>query len=157
MAKMKIFEIARSIQQQDKSIKSGDLVKLLNENGFEVKGPNSNIEDDAIAFLMKYFMNKKKEKAEAPEKTEEIARAEGMDLQVIGIPKTVDNDLGMTDHAPGFGSAARHVAYSVRDISRDLESMRNFEKVRILETMGRNAGWLAAAAGPWKEQPEADG
>ena len=48
MAKMKIFEIARSIQQQDKSIKSGDLVKLLNENGFEVKGPNSNIEDDAI-------------------------------------------------------------------------------------------------------------
>ncbi len=75
MAKMKIFEIARSIQQQDKSIKSGDLVKLLNENGFEVKGPNSNIEDDAIAFLMKYFMNKKKEKAEAPEKTEEIAAA----------------------------------------------------------------------------------
>ena len=72
---MKIFEIARSIQQQDKSIKSGDLVKLLNENGFEVKGPNSNIEDDAIAFLMKYFMNKKKEKAEAPEKTEEIAAA----------------------------------------------------------------------------------
>ncbi len=75
MAKMKIFEIARSIQQQDKSIKSGDLVKLLNENGFEVTGPNSNIEDDAIAFLMKYFMNKKKEKAEAPEKTEEIAAA----------------------------------------------------------------------------------
>ena len=61
MAKMKIFEIARSIQQQDKSIKSGDLVKLLNENGFEVKGPNSNIEDDAIAFLMKYFMKKKNE------------------------------------------------------------------------------------------------
>ena len=73
MAKMKIFEIARSIQQQDKSIKSGDLVKLLNENGFEVKGPNSNIEDDAIAFLMKYFMKKKKEKTEAPEKTEELA------------------------------------------------------------------------------------
>lgn len=76
MAKMKIFEIARSIQQQDKSIKSGDLVKLLNENGFEVKGPNSNIEDDAIAFLMKYFMKKKKEKAEAPEKREEIAAEE---------------------------------------------------------------------------------
>lgn len=59
MAKMKIFEIARSIQQQDKSIKSGDLVKLLNENGFDVKGANSNIEDDAIAFLMKYFSNRK--------------------------------------------------------------------------------------------------
>ncbi len=88
----------------------------------------------------------------ALEKKEEIARAEGMDLQVLGIPKTVDNDLGMTDHAPGFGSAAKHVAYSVRDISRDLESMRNFEKVRILETMGRNAGWLAAAAGALMEE-----
>ena len=48
MAKMKIYEIARSIQQQDKNIKSGDLVTLLNENGFEVKGANSNIEDEAI-------------------------------------------------------------------------------------------------------------
>ena len=51
MAKMKIYEIARSMQQQDKNIKSGDLVKLLNDNGFEVRGANSNIEDDAIAFL----------------------------------------------------------------------------------------------------------
>ncbi len=59
MAKMKIYEIARSMQQQDKSIKSGDLVKYLNENGFEVKGANSNIEDAAIAFLMKNFMQKK--------------------------------------------------------------------------------------------------
>lgn len=58
MAKMKIYEIARSIQQQDKSIKSTDLVNLLNENGFEVKGANSNIEDDAIGFLMKYFREK---------------------------------------------------------------------------------------------------
>ena len=67
MAKMKIFEIARSIQQQDKSIKSGDLVKLLNENGFEVKGANSNIEDDAIRFLMTYFSKKKADPAPAPE------------------------------------------------------------------------------------------
>ncbi len=59
MAKMKIYEIARSIQQQDKSIKSGDLVKLLNDNGFDVKGANSNIEDDAIGFLMKSFREKK--------------------------------------------------------------------------------------------------
>ena len=70
MAKMKIFEIARSIQQQDKSIKSGDLVKLLNENGFEVKGANSNIEDDAIRFLMTYFS--KKQTAPKPEQKEEV-------------------------------------------------------------------------------------
>lgn len=59
MAKMKIYEIARSIQQQDKSIKSSDLVALLNENGFEVKGANSNIEDEAIKFLMDYFIKRK--------------------------------------------------------------------------------------------------
>ena len=77
MAKMKIYEIARSIQQQDKNIKSGDLVTLLNENGFEVKGANSNIEDEAIGFLMNYFKKKKaaakaepKEKVKAPVKEE---------------------------------------------------------------------------------------
>lgn len=57
MAKMKIYEIARSLQSQNKDIKSGDLVALLNENGFDVKGPNSNIEDDGIAFLLKAFQN----------------------------------------------------------------------------------------------------
>ncbi len=74
MAKMKIYEIARSMQQQDKNIKSGDLVKLLNENGFEVRGANSNIEDDAIAFLMKSFAQKKAAKqnaAKAEEKKKE--------------------------------------------------------------------------------------
>lgn len=70
MAKMKIYEIARSMQQKDKNIKSGDLVKLLNDNGFEVKGANSNIEDDAIAFLMKNFPQKKAAKKETV-KTEE--------------------------------------------------------------------------------------
>ena len=70
MAKMKIYEIARSIQQQDKNIKSGDLVTLLNENGFEVKGANSNIEDEAIGFLMNYF--KKKKAAAKVEPKEEV-------------------------------------------------------------------------------------
>ena len=69
MAKMKIFEIARSMQHQDKNIKSGDLIKFLNDNGFDVKGPNSNIEDDAIAFLMKGF-SKKQVTAEKTEKEE---------------------------------------------------------------------------------------
>ena len=78
MAKMKIYEIARSMQQQDKAIKSGDLVKLLNENGFEVKGANSNIEDDAIAFLMKSFASKtaKKKAAEAAKATKAAKPAE---------------------------------------------------------------------------------
>jgi 6-phosphofructokinase 1 len=78
----------------------------------------------------------------------------GHELAVIGIPKTVDNDLAETDHAPGFGSAARFVATAVRDVGKDLESMRNFEAVRVLETMGRNVGWLAVSGAYLKERPE---
>jgi 6-phosphofructokinase 1 len=68
------------------------------------------------------------------------------EMQVMGVPKTVDNDLAYTDHTPGFGSAARFVALATRDTGRDLEAMSTFEDVSILETMGRNAGWLTAAA-----------
>jgi 6-phosphofructokinase 1 len=70
----------------------------------------------------------------------------GLKLQVIGIPKTVDNDVMETDHTPGFGSAARFVAHAVRDLSVDLQAMIGFEGIRIIETMGRNSGWLAASA-----------
>jgi ATP-dependent phosphofructokinase / diphosphate-dependent phosphofructokinase len=79
------------------------------------------------------------------------AKTFNLDLQTIGIPKTVDNDLAGTDHAPGFGSAVRYVAQSVKDIGYDLASMQNFEQVRIIETMGRNAGWLTAGAGLYKQ------
>ena len=73
MAKMKIFEIARSIQAKNKEIKSGDLVKLLNENGFDVKGANSNIEDKEIAFLLQTFNDPKKvEKILASHNTEDV-------------------------------------------------------------------------------------
>lgn len=92
----------------------------------------------------------------ALQKMSSIAKTMNYELQTIGIPKTVDNDLAGTDHAPGYASAARYVASSVRDISKDLESMRNFEQVRIIETMGRNAGWLSLASGLLK-QSELDG
>ncbi|WP_179232806.1 diphosphate--fructose-6-phosphate 1-phosphotransferase [Paenibacillus rigui] len=83
----------------------------------------------------------------ALQKMSEAAASMNYELQTIGIPKTVDNDLSATDHAPGYASAAHFVSMSVRDINKDLEAMRNFEQVRIIETMGRNAGWLAMAAG----------
>ena len=76
MAKMKIYEIARSLQSKNKEIKSGDLVKLLNDNGFEVKGANSNIEDDAIAFLLKTFSNTNKSAVPAKKKETESKAAE---------------------------------------------------------------------------------
>jgi ATP-dependent phosphofructokinase / diphosphate-dependent phosphofructokinase len=72
------------------------------------------------------------------------AAALDYDLHVIGVPKTIDNDLPMTDRCPGFGSAARFVAQSVRDLGMDVRSLP--QPVSIFETMGRSVGWLAAAS-----------
>lgn len=68
-----------------------------------------------------------------------------IDIQVIGIPKTIDNDLMCTDHTPGFGSAAKYVAASVQEIIRD-SSVYCVKSVTIVEIMGRDAGWLAASS-----------
>lgn len=67
------------------------------------------------------------------------------DIRVMGVPKTIDNDLVLTDHTPGFGSAAKFVASSVREINRDSEAYDK-PNVMIIEIMGRHAGWLAASS-----------
>lgn len=69
----------------------------------------------------------------------------GMEIKCIGIPKTIDNDLVETDHTPGYGSAARFVAHSLREIFCDA-SVYDRNSVTIVEIMGRNAGWLTAAS-----------
>ena len=74
----------------------------------------------------------------------QACRRRGMELGVMGIPKTMDNDLAATDHAPGFGSAARYMAGSVAELSADLRSLPIH--VVVLEAMGRNAGWVTAAS-----------
>ena len=74
------------------------------------------------------------------------AAAMGHDMRVVGIPKTIDNDLPITDHCPGYGSIARFVAQSTIDAGRDTEAMKRYDPVKIIETMGRNAGWVAAAS-----------
>lgn len=67
------------------------------------------------------------------------------DIRVIGVPKTIDNDLPVTDHTPGYGSAAKYVAATMLEIGRDC-SIYDIPSVTIVEIMGRGAGWLAAAA-----------
>jgi 6-phosphofructokinase len=74
----------------------------------------------------------------------QAAERERYDLQVIGIPKTIDNDIPSTDRCPGYASAARYVAQSVRDLGMDVRALP--QPVSIFETMGRSVGWLAAAA-----------
>ncbi len=73
------------------------------------------------------------------------SKAHSLGVNVIGIPKTVDNDLALTDHTPGFGSAAKFVATNVLDITVDRKSY-DFKDLTIIEIMGRNAGWLTASA-----------
>ena len=68
------------------------------------------------------------------------------DIRVIGIPKTIDHDLVETDHTPGFGSAAKYVASTVREIAIDASVYDNKKSVTIVEIMGRHAGWLTAAS-----------
>lgn len=67
------------------------------------------------------------------------------DIKIIGIPKTIDNDLCVTDHCPGFGSAAKYVCTTVQEIARD-SNVYSMPSVTIIEAMGRHAGWLAASA-----------
>lgn len=69
----------------------------------------------------------------------------GCDIKVIGVPKTIDNDLMCTDHTPGFGSAAKYVATTLKEIIRDC-TVYNLKSVTIIEIMGRDTGWLTAAS-----------
>ena len=74
------------------------------------------------------------------------ARDIGYDLTVVNVPKTIDNDLVLTDHCPGFGSAARFVSMAVMGSGLDAEAMKGASPITIFEVMGRDAGWLAASA-----------
>ena len=73
------------------------------------------------------------------------AKKNGSDIRFIGVPKTIDNDLVNTDHTPGYGSAAKYVATTVREIGVDASVYDNKKSVTIVEIMGRHAGWLTAA------------
>ena len=95
-----------------------------------------------------FLYNGGNDSADTALKLSRIGKAMGYDLRCIGVPKTVDNDLAVTDCCPGFGSVAKYTALSTLEASLDVASMAETStKVFILEVMGRHAGWIAAAAG----------
>ncbi len=95
-----------------------------------------------------FFYNGGGDSQDTAHKVAELGEREGYPIACIGIPKTVDNDLPLTDTCPGFGSVAKYVAVSIREAALDVASMcETSTKVFILEVMGRHAGWIAAAAG----------
>ncbi|HEY4561096.1 MAG TPA: 6-phosphofructokinase [Lysobacter sp.] len=95
-----------------------------------------------------FLYNGGNDSADTSLKVSRIAEEFGYPLTCVGVPKTVDNDLAVTDTCPGFGSAAKYTAVSVREAALDVAAMAETStKVFIYEAMGRHAGWLAAAAG----------
>jgi 6-phosphofructokinase 1 len=93
-----------------------------------------------------FFYNGGGDSQDTAYKVSQIGAALGYPLQSIGIPKTIDNDLAVTDCSPGFGSVAKYLATSLREAAFDLEAMsRSSTKVFVLEAMGRHAGWITAA------------
>ena len=95
-----------------------------------------------------FFYNGGGDSADTCLKVSQIAKTLGYPVQAIHVPKTVDNDLPITDCCPGFGSVAKYIAVSTREASFDVASMsKTSTKVFVLEVMGRHAGWIAAAGG----------
>jgi 6-phosphofructokinase 1 len=95
-----------------------------------------------------FFYNGGNDSMDTAHKVSQISKHMGFPVTCLGVPKTVDNDLPVTDNCPGFGSVAKYVAVSTREAALDVLSMsKTSTKVFVLEVMGRHAGWIAAAGG----------
>ena len=106
------------------------------------------------AHNIRYFLyNGGGDSQDTANKVSQLSIRAGFPIQCIGVPKTVDNDLPITDNCPGFGSVAKYVAVSIREAGLDVASMcESSTKVFVMEVMGRHAGWIAGAAGLAAEQ-----
>jgi len=83
---------------------------------------------------------------DSSKKIADYCASQGYEIRVIGVPKTIDNDLPVTDHCPGYGSAIKYIATTVRELALDSASLGRNDLVTIVEVMGRGAGWLAVGA-----------
>ncbi|MBH44686.1 MAG: 6-phosphofructokinase [Gammaproteobacteria bacterium] len=98
-----------------------------------------------------FFYNGGGDSQDTTNKLNEYCKSQNYSLVCIGLPKTIDNDLSVTDNCPGFGSVAKYIAVSTYEASLDVQSMcQSSTKVFLLEVMGRHAGWLAASSGVLK-------
>lgn len=86
----------------------------------------------------------------------QMAQEQGYELRAIGIPKTIDNDLPVTDHCPGYGSVIKYVSTAVKEIALDSESIGQHDFVSIVEVMGRNTGWIAAGSSLARQKGDAE-
>ena len=107
------------------------------------------------AHQVRYFIyNGGNDSADTCHHVARLAHASGYELRAIAVPKTVDNDLAFTDHCPGYGSVARFNAIATRDAGRDTEAIGVVDNVKLIETMGRNTGWITASTALAREGPD---
>ncbi|OGT98358.1 MAG: 6-phosphofructokinase [Gammaproteobacteria bacterium RIFOXYB2_FULL_38_6] len=120
-------------------------LKKISEDDSEYKRLIEVFEAHNISY---FFYNGGNDSQDTTDKISQMSIKMGYPLTCVGIPKTIDNDLPMTDCCPGFGSVAKYVAISTKEAALDIKSMcTTSTKVFILEVMGRHAGWIAAAGG----------
>ncbi len=117
---------------------------------FKLPKENGDVYDKIFSLLEKYnikyfFYIGGNDSMDTVSKLSDMASLRNSDIRFIGVPKTIDNDLPATDHTPGFGSAAKYIGATVREISAD-SSVYNVQSVTIIEIMGRDAGWLTGAS-----------
>ena len=103
-----------------------------------------------------FFYNGGNDSMDTCNKISKYMQKVGYECRVMGVPKTIDNDLYGTDHCPGYGSVVKYLSTAVRELALDHEAMGNHDLVSIVEVMGRNAGWIAAGTSIAKRrnQPE---
>ena len=135
-----------------------DLVKLtpstvLGSCRYKMPSPDDKPEvyEKIVECFMKYdigafFYIGGNDSMDTTDKLSKYTMQNGIDVKVIGIPKTIDNDLCYTDHTPGFGSAAKYLATTMQEIARD-SAVYDLKSVVVVEIMGRHAGWLTASSG----------
>ena len=125
-------------------------LKGIDENRAEYERLIEVFKAHAIGY---FFYNGGGDSQDTANKVSQFSKSMDYPITCIGIPKTVDNDLPITDNCPGFGSVAKYVAVSIREAGLDVASMcESSTKVFVLEVMGRHAGWIAGAAGLAAEQ-----
>ena len=151
MMEERIVDLSSLGSDEDKlSLLSKTPASFLGSCRFKLPEEDSPIYDRIFDVLEKYqiryfFYIGGNDSMDTVLKLSEYGRKIGSDVRIIGIPKTIDNDLCETDHTPGFGSAAKYIASSVLEIAHDT-FIYAVKSVTIIEIMGRDAGWLTAAA-----------
>lgn len=145
------------------SLSPADLSTLAATPGAALGSSRYKVSDDDLDRLLAIFRRRGigallyiggNDSADTVHRLAEHATRCGQELRAVAVPKTIDNDLPQTDHSPGYGSIARYVAVSTMDSAQDTESMPTMYPVKIIEVMGRDAGWVVAAAGLARRQEQ---